>query len=53
VEAADGCIYITYDWERVKEREILMAKITEDDILNGRLASPESQLRMLVNKALG
>lgn len=52
-EAADGYIYITYDRERIKEREILMAKITEDDIMRGELKSPESQLKILVNKAAG
>lgn len=46
VEAEDGYIYITYDRERgdfqnsltqvyEKAREILMAKITEQDIING------------------
>ncbi|MCI5651875.1 MAG: glycoside hydrolase [Ruminococcus bromii] len=52
-EAADGSIYICYDWERVRQREILMARITEDDILQGRLVSSTSKLRILVNKALG
>lgn len=52
-EGEDGYIYVTYDWERVKEREILMAKITEEDILQGKLVSEGSHLRMLVNKALG
>lgn len=52
-EADDGCIYVTYDWERVKEREILMAKFTEDDILKGSIQSPYSKLCILVNKALG
>lgn len=52
-EAEDGYIYITYDWERVKQREILMAKITEEDILKGRLESPLGKLRVLVNKATG
>ena len=52
-EAADGSIYICYDWERVRQREILMARITEDDILQGRLVSDTSKLRILVNKALG
>ena len=52
-EAADGFIYVTYDWQRVKEREILMARITEDDILRGECADPGSRLRILVNKALG
>lgn len=53
VEAADGYIYITYDWERVTQREILMARITEEDILQGCLQAPKSKLQILVNKAAG
>lgn len=52
-EAADGMIYVCYDWERVTQREILMARFTEDDILQGRLSDKRSKLRVLVNKALG
>lgn len=49
-EDEEGNIYIIYDRERYTEREILMAKITEDDITAGKLVSPESKLRVLVNK---
>lgn len=52
-EANDGYIYVTYDWERVKEREILLAKFTEEDILKGHIESEDGRLRILVNKALG
>lgn len=52
-EAEDGYIYATYDWERIKQREILMARFTEEDILKGKLESPEGALRVRVNKALG
>lgn len=52
-EADDGYIYVTYDWERVKQREILLAKFTEDDILKGHIESEDGRLRVLVNKALG
>jgi len=31
----DGVIYLTYDNGRTKEREILFAKLTEEDIING------------------
>ncbi|MBQ4089404.1 MAG: exo-alpha-sialidase [Clostridia bacterium] len=62
-QADDGAIYIIYDRERGAKyvpgvdysesaREILMAKITEDDILAGKLVHPESRLRMIVS-ALG
>lgn len=60
-EAEDGFIYITYDRERggyksnMKDvmdsaREILMAKITEDDILQGRLVNTDSELKRVVSK---
>lgn len=52
-EAADGMIYVCYDWERVTQREIIMARFTEDDILQGHLSDKRSKLRVLVNKALG
>lgn len=32
----DGVIYRTYDYKRIGEREILFAKFTEDDIINGK-----------------
>lgn len=51
-EADDGYIYVTYDWERVRQREILMARFTEEDILRGQLGEG-GKLRVLVNKALG
>ncbi|MBU5445108.1 sialidase family protein [Paenibacillus sp. MSJ-34] len=53
VEAADGYIYVTYDWERVKQREILMARFTEDDIMRGECRSQGAILKQLVNKATG
>ena len=43
-------IYIIYDRERQKAREILMAKVTEEDILAGKIVSKESRLRMVVDK---
>lgn len=52
-EADDGYIYVTYDWERVKQREILMARFTEEDIIKGKIESDGGKLRVLVNKALG
>lgn len=49
----DGPIVVSYDRNRAKDREILMARFTEDDVLAGALTSPGSQLKMLVNKARG
>lgn len=52
-EGTDGFIYLTYDWERVKQREILMARITEEDIIKGECSSEGTFLKKLVNKATG
>lgn len=61
VEADDGYIYITYDYSRgafknsLEEalschREILMARITEEDILNGEAKDSGSYLKRIVSK---
>lgn len=60
-EDDSGNIYIIYDRERggFKDcmekvydcaREILLAKITEEDIINGKLINSDSYLRRIVNK---
>ena len=53
VEAEDGTIYVIYDRERYDAREILMAKITQADILSGALVEPGSRLKILLNRATG
>lgn len=61
VEAPDGSIYIIYDRGRggflksLEElyrcpREILMAKVTETDILAGKIVCPGSKLKKVVSK---
>lgn len=52
-EAPDGTIYVIYDRERGGAKEILCARIREDDILAGKPVSSGAQLQMLVNKATG
>jgi hypothetical protein len=47
VEAPDGKIYIVYDHDRFKAREILMAVFTENDVRSGA----GGRLRVVVNKA--
>lgn len=60
-EAEDGFIYITYDRERGNNksslsevmqsaREILIAKITEEDIINGFVITSGSYLKRVANK---
>lgn len=52
-QAPDGTIYLTYDYSRTGAMEIYAARITEEDILAGKLVSSGSRLRVLVNKASG
>ncbi len=52
-QAPDGTIYIIYDRNRATDSEILMARFTEEDILEGRFHTPRAGERILVNKALG
>ncbi|MDO4587714.1 MAG: sialidase family protein [Planctomycetia bacterium] len=52
-QTSDGTIYLTYDFERTKAREIYAARFTEADILAGRIISDSSKLRLVVNRASG
>lgn len=52
-QAPDGTIYIVYDRNRFSDREILMARFTEEDVRQGRLASSSGKFQMLINKASG
>ncbi len=49
----DGTYYIIYDHNRASDREILLARFTEDDVLAGKFQSPRSAERVMVHKALG
>ncbi|MFC3772244.1 sialidase family protein [Paenibacillus sp. GCM10012303] len=51
VQAEDGRIYIIYDFERKDSKEILLASVTEEDIINGKIVSDKSFLKQIVNKA--
>ena len=61
VTERDGFLYVTYDRERgcfkksiseayAAAREILYAKITEEDIRAGELVNPESRLQVLISR---
>ena len=52
-EAPDGRIYVVYDRERTKAREILMAVFRPEDVLEGYLVSPDARMRVLINQATG
>jgi hypothetical protein len=47
----DGLIYIAYDHERYKAKEILLARFTEEDILAGGIKDSRSRMGILINKA--
>jgi len=64
VEAEDGFIYIGYDRERGggqksmdaifrHAREVLYAKVTEEDILAGKLMNPESKQMQVISRLGG
>ena len=53
VEGPDGTIRVIYDYQRTRDKQILMAVFTEDDVLSGKWASPKSRAQVLVNRATG
>lgn len=53
VQSPDGTIYICYDHKRFAEREIMMARFTEADVLAGKIVTYKSRLKNLVSKATG
>ena len=61
VQEHNGYIYITYDRERggfrqslqqtySEAREVLFAKITEEDIINGKIVSKDGKLKQIISK---
>ena len=46
----DGYLYIQYDRNRAYDGEILFARITEQDIMSGKIVSEESELRKIVSR---
>ena len=51
-QAPDGKIFISYDHNRAKDREVLLAVFTEEDVLAGKEASGKARMKGLINKAL-
>lgn len=51
-EGKEGAVYVVYDRGRYKKdmQEILIAKVTESDIVAGKLVSPQSYLKQTVNR---
>lgn len=52
-QGPDETIYAIYDWERGRDKNILVSTFTEDDILAGKFVSATASSKMLVNKATG
>ena len=53
VQAADGTIYLIYDFARTAEKQILMAAFTESDVAEGKWSSPQARQRVVINQATG
>ncbi len=52
-QAAGGTIYIVYDFERTKARQILLASFREEDAATGEAASNSVRLRQIVSQGTG
>lgn len=52
-QTADGLIRIIYDYNRITDRQILMAAFREEDVAAGRDVSRGVHLRQLVSQASG
>ena len=52
-QGPDGTIYVTHDFERGREAEIILHRFTEADILAKRFQSPQSHQGIVVTKAMG
>jgi hypothetical protein len=51
VQSPDGILYVIYDYNRGTDKQILMARFTEADILAGKPVSDGMRLRVLINQA--
>ncbi len=51
VEGPDGKIYVTYDYNRYTDEQILLATFTESDVLAGSPNSSAARLHGLINQA--
>ncbi len=49
-QAPDGYIYISYDFQRTAEGDVLMARFNEMDILSRKVVSPRSKLQIPISK---
>ncbi|MDR2674923.1 MAG: hypothetical protein LBC18_08675, partial [Opitutaceae bacterium] len=52
-QSGDGTIFVTWDHDRYKAAEICAARITEADILAGKLVTKGSVPSVVVNRGAG
>jgi predicted neuraminidase len=52
-QTPDGRIRIIYDYNRTRDREILMAVFREQDVQRGQAVTPDVRYRQLVSKSSG
>ena len=52
-QTADGTIYVTYDFDRTRSREIYFCAFREKDILAGKDVSGKVRMRCLISKSRG
>ncbi|MDZ4288007.1 MAG: sialate O-acetylesterase, partial [Prosthecobacter sp.] len=54
-QAPDGKIYIAYDHGRYEpgEKEVLLGIVREEDIVEGKMISPNAKTRIVINKVFG
>lgn len=52
-QGPDGTIYVTHDFERGREAEIILHRFTEQDVLAKKFQSPQSRKGVVVMKAMG
>ncbi|MEY4686487.1 MAG: hypothetical protein RIR76_510 [Verrucomicrobiota bacterium] len=52
-QAADGRIFLIYDFNRKTDKEVLLAVFSEADVAAGRAVSDIARFRLLVSKATG
>ncbi|MBQ7188732.1 MAG: exo-alpha-sialidase [Kiritimatiellae bacterium] len=52
-QTADGTIYITYDYDRTRSREVYFCTFREEDILAGKDVSGKVRMRRLISKSRG
>lgn len=52
-QAPDGMIYVIYDFDRLKEKNILLAVFTEQDVETASWSSSKARRRIVINVATG